>query len=124
MTSDLTPRSYRGYGLSEGKPSEQGLQLDAQAALDYLHTERTDIDRCALSALSPVALLGCTSHAGDCTECVSTACRDSIAIVGRSLGGAVAIHLAARNAEKVPCRLAAATASLLPLCHSHCHRKY
>jgi abhydrolase domain-containing protein 13 len=37
--------SYRGYGLSEGKPSESGLQLDAQAALDYLHHDRTDIDR-------------------------------------------------------------------------------
>ena len=29
-------RSYRGYGLSEGSPSERGLQQDSQAALDYL----------------------------------------------------------------------------------------
>lgn len=63
--------SYRGYGLSDGRPSERGLQLDAQAALDYLHTERPDIDR------------------------------NNIAIFGRSLGGAVAIHLAANNADKV-----------------------
>ncbi|KAI8062653.1 Alpha/Beta hydrolase protein [Gongronella butleri] len=28
--------SYRGYGLSEGKPNEIGLKLDAQAALDYI----------------------------------------------------------------------------------------
>ncbi|CAI5531288.1 unnamed protein product [Closterium sp. Naga37s-1] len=28
--------SYRGYGASEGKPTEQGLRLDAQAALDHL----------------------------------------------------------------------------------------
>ena len=28
--------SYRGYGLSEGSPSERGLQQDSQAALDYL----------------------------------------------------------------------------------------
>ncbi|RHZ49956.1 hypothetical protein Glove_508g83 [Diversispora epigaea] len=28
--------SYRGYGRSEGIPSEQGLRLDAQAALDYI----------------------------------------------------------------------------------------
>ena len=28
--------SYRGYGKSEGKPTEQGLKYDAQAALDYI----------------------------------------------------------------------------------------
>ena len=31
---------YRGYGLSEGKPSEQGTFLDAKAALRYLVEER------------------------------------------------------------------------------------
>ncbi|GJP39323.1 hypothetical protein CLOM_g23706 [Closterium sp. NIES-68] len=35
--------SYRGYGASEGKPTEQGLRLDAQAALDHL-LGREDID--------------------------------------------------------------------------------
>ena len=35
---------YRGYGLSEGTPSEAGIYKDAQAALNYLHT-RQDIDR-------------------------------------------------------------------------------
>ncbi|KAJ7067485.1 Alpha/Beta hydrolase protein [Mycena amicta] len=30
--------SYRGYGTSEGSPSESGLRLDAQAALDYVRT--------------------------------------------------------------------------------------
>nr|CAG4641881.1 EOG090X09ZU [Eurycercus lamellatus] len=34
---------YRGYGLSEGVPSESGLYKDAQAALNYLHS-RQDID--------------------------------------------------------------------------------
>ena len=34
---------YRGYGTSEGEPSEDGLRLDAQAALDYLHSRR-DVD--------------------------------------------------------------------------------
>lgn len=34
---------YRGYGESEGTPSEAGLCLDAQAALQHLH-ERPDID--------------------------------------------------------------------------------
>jgi fermentation-respiration switch protein FrsA (DUF1100 family) len=31
---------YRGYGKSEGKPTEQGLYLDARAAWDYLVNER------------------------------------------------------------------------------------
>lgn len=31
---------YRGYGRSEGEPSEQGLYLDAQAAWDYLRHEQ------------------------------------------------------------------------------------
>lgn len=35
---------YRGYGLSEGSPSEQGLYIDAQTAFDYLML-RNDIDR-------------------------------------------------------------------------------
>ena len=28
--------SYRGYGLSDGSPDENGLRLDAQAALDFI----------------------------------------------------------------------------------------
>ncbi|EPS97150.1 hypothetical protein FOMPIDRAFT_1150275 [Fomitopsis schrenkii] len=28
--------SYRGYGLSEGQPSEQGKHIDAQCALDFI----------------------------------------------------------------------------------------
>ncbi|KAG9457727.1 hypothetical protein H6P81_002235 [Aristolochia fimbriata] len=35
--------SYRGYGASEGYPSQKGITRDAQAALDHL-TQRTDID--------------------------------------------------------------------------------
>lgn len=34
---------YRGYGKSEGKPSEQGVYLDSQAAYDYLLT-RPEVD--------------------------------------------------------------------------------
>lgn len=30
---------YRGYGESSGEPHEDGLQLDAQAALDFLWDE-------------------------------------------------------------------------------------
>lgn len=56
---------YRGYGLSGGKPSEQGLYRDAQAAWDYLTAERN---------VGP----------------------GRIVLFGKSLGGAVAIDLAAR----------------------------
>eukprot|EP00252_Welwitschia_mirabilis_P018988 TRINITY_DN4274_c0_g1_i1.p1 TRINITY_DN4274_c0_g1~~TRINITY_DN4274_c0_g1_i1.p1 ORF type:complete len:240 (+),score=31.98 TRINITY_DN4274_c0_g1_i1:362-1081(+) len=35
--------SYRGYGESDGYPSQAGIMKDAQAALDHLH-QRTDID--------------------------------------------------------------------------------
>ena len=31
---------YRGYGKSEGSPSERGMYLDARAAWDYLTVER------------------------------------------------------------------------------------
>lgn len=31
---------YRGYGRSQGRPSERGLYLDAQAAYDYLVNQR------------------------------------------------------------------------------------
>lgn len=34
---------YRGYGLSGGAPSENGLYIDARAAIDYLFT-RHDLD--------------------------------------------------------------------------------
>lgn len=34
---------YRGYGKSEGSPSEQGFELDSEAAFSYLMS-RTDID--------------------------------------------------------------------------------
>ncbi|KAG7264260.1 hypothetical protein CRUP_035696 [Coryphaenoides rupestris] len=35
---------YRGYGKSEGEPSERGLHLDAEATLDYVMT-RPDLDK-------------------------------------------------------------------------------
>ncbi len=35
---------YRGFGLSEGNPTEKGVYLDGQAAFDYLRT-RVDVDQ-------------------------------------------------------------------------------
>ena len=58
---------YRGYGLSEGKPSENGLYMDAKAAFDWLVSERgLDAER-------------------------------EIILFGRSLGVAVAVETAARR---------------------------
>jgi fermentation-respiration switch protein FrsA (DUF1100 family) len=60
---------YRGYGASEGEPSEEGTYLDAQAAWRYLTEERS---------IAP----------------------SDIVIFGRSLGGAIASHLAMRRSPR------------------------
>ncbi|KAG2497973.1 hypothetical protein HYH03_004234 [Edaphochlamys debaryana] len=62
--------SYRGYGLSQGRPSEKGLQKDVAAGLDYVRG-RPDL------------------------------ATDRVVLFGRSLGGAVAVHLAAERQEKL-----------------------
>jgi abhydrolase domain-containing protein 13 len=59
---------YRGYGRSQGSPGQNGLEMDADAALAHV-LSRADVDT------------------------------RRIVLLGRSLGGAVALHLAAR-AEK------------------------
>ena len=59
---------YRGFGLSEGSPSEAGVYLDARAGLSFIEKEK---------GIS----------------------QDRIAVVGRSIGSAVATDLAAE--EKV-----------------------
>lgn len=53
---------YRGYGRSEGTPSEQGLMYDAECAVEYIRS-RSDINT------------------------------QKVFLFGRSLGGAVCIHL-------------------------------
>lgn len=63
MGLDVLVFDYRGYGRSEGRPSEEGLYRDAEAAWRYL------------------------------TE-VRKVPAQRIVIVGRSLGGPVAAHLA------------------------------
>lgn len=62
--------SYRGYGKSEGAPTEDGIKKDAVAALRYLE-RRHDIN---------------TSN---------------IFLFGRSLGGAVALHLCSIHEDRV-----------------------
>lgn len=57
---------YRGYGKSDGSPSEEGTYRDAEAAWRFLTEERR------------------------------TAAQD-VVLFGRSLGAAIAVHLAARH---------------------------
>jgi abhydrolase domain-containing protein 13 len=57
---------YRGYGKSDGAPTQSGLEMDANAALEHL-LQRDDIDT------------------------------TRIVVVGKSLGGAVALHTAAKH---------------------------
>lgn len=63
---------YRGYGKSDGKPSEEGLIIDAEAFIRVLH-DRPDL------GIDP----------------------SKIVLFGRSLGGAVAIAAAERCPEDV-----------------------
>jgi len=38
ISCNIALLEYRGYGRSDGTPCEEGLYMDAQACLDYLHT--------------------------------------------------------------------------------------
>lgn len=38
ISCNIALLEYRGYGRSDGQPGEDGLYMDAQACLDYLHT--------------------------------------------------------------------------------------
>lgn len=60
---------YRGYGRSEGKPSEKGILLDARAARDWL---------AAKEGIAP----------------------SDIVLMGQSLGGGVAVDLAAKDGAR------------------------
>jgi fermentation-respiration switch protein FrsA (DUF1100 family) len=60
---------YRGYGKSEGKPSEKGVLLDARAARDWL---------AAKAGIAP----------------------SDVVLLGQSLGGGVAVDLAAKDGAR------------------------
>lgn len=63
--------SYRGYGKSTGKPNEAGLKIDAQRVMQFLTEEDEQYSQ------------------------------SSIVLYGRSLGGAVAIYIAATMSSSV-----------------------
>jgi fermentation-respiration switch protein FrsA (DUF1100 family) len=67
LGADVLLLDYRGYGLSEGRPGEEGVYADARAGLDHLHTSRG----------FPL---------------------ERVIVFGRSLGGVVAVDLAADRA--------------------------
>ena len=58
---------YRGYGRSEGTPSERGMYMDAEAALEYLRSSAYNVQD------------------------------DKLIFFGRSLGCAVAVEMATRH---------------------------
>ncbi|PPQ71666.1 hypothetical protein CVT26_010585 [Gymnopilus dilepis] len=74
---------YRGYGLNDGTPSEKGLCLDSQAAVDYILADPE------LSKLPIIAF-------------------------GQSLGGAVAIHTAYANKDKISALIIENTFTSIP----------
>ncbi len=63
---------YRGYGYSEGIPSEEGLMIDGEAIIEYAFTHLADEINI-----------------------------DDLYILGRSLGGAVGIHVTSKLNPKV-----------------------
>ena len=78
---------YRGYGLSDGKPSEDGLHLDALAVLQKVSEYARKYDLTS----SP----GNTIQNGSNTEKSYEKSRIPIIVHGHSLGAAVAIDIAA-----------------------------
>lgn len=80
--------SYRGYGLSTGRPNESGLRIDSQTCLDFVNTH-------------PIL-----QHT-------------RIIVFGQSIGGAVAIDLVARNADKVKALMLENTFLSIPLLIPH-----
>jgi fermentation-respiration switch protein FrsA (DUF1100 family) len=67
LKANVLVMGYRGYGYSEGEPTEKGLMLDAEAIVDYVFNKETEL-----------------------SEFID---KNNIYIFGRSLGGAVAVYI-------------------------------
>ncbi|THH06906.1 hypothetical protein EW146_g9471 [Bondarzewia mesenterica] len=61
MRCNVLMLSYRGYGHSEGSPSEKGLQIDAQTGLDYVLQHDT-LSRTPISIGGAVAIDLCSRN--------------------------------------------------------------
>jgi fermentation-respiration switch protein FrsA (DUF1100 family) len=78
---------YRGYGRSEGKPTEQGLYLDARAAWDHLTNERgvpsqrVIIFGKSLGGAPAIDLAGQVEPAGLIVQSSFTSAREMAAVV-------------------------------------------
>ncbi|MCG8603538.1 alpha/beta hydrolase [bacterium] len=90
---------YRGYGRSEGVPSEPGVYLDAKAAFDYL-TGRSDIDRGkivlfgrSLGGAVAVKLATERPSAGLILESAFTSAKD----MAKSMFGFLPVHLITKS---------------------------
>ena len=73
---------YRGYGKSEGKPSEAGIYVDAQSAYDYLQS-RPDVN------MKRLILYGASLGGAVVIDLATHAKR-------RSAGGGIVYHLCPR----------------------------
>jgi fermentation-respiration switch protein FrsA (DUF1100 family) len=86
---------YRGYGNSSGEPSEKGLMLDAQATMKYL---------CNPTSVQTIPNLISdtrTKNSASTPSACLTIDKSKIFLIGRSLGGAVAIRLAAEFPQNI-----------------------
>ena len=83
--------------MSKGTPSEAGLKQDAQAALDWLlqrQQRRTKARHCSLSCVAHWCLLGSVDSLPARADAAAPVWLQ-IVLLGKSLGGAVSIYLAA-----------------------------
>ncbi|KAF9450395.1 alpha/beta-hydrolase [Macrolepiota fuliginosa MF-IS2] len=112
MRCNVLMMCYRGYGLSEGSPSEQGLQIDAQTGLNHLLND----ERYKQTPISRVK-------------------RIFQVLYGQSIGGAVSIDLISKNPDKIAALILENTFTSLPSLIPHalpllgplaflCHQKW
>lgn len=89
--------SYRGYGLSQGQPTEAGLRQDAQAALDWALAGggRGGAGGGAPASSGNGGTPGTSATPGSVPAPAIDPSR--VFVFGRSLGGAVGLALAATN---------------------------
>lgn len=101
---------YRGYGLSQGSPSEEGLYMDARAGIDYLFS-RTDINTNEIIVFG--RSLGKETDFILLFQTLFTLLFFNLIIL---IGGAVAIDLATKeeNSQRIWCLILENTFTSIP----------